>query len=131
MMIMTIWWSKATRLLEFSRSWMLVSAEQTLDLRTRLFCDRQTDRGIGYSSKWISNMYCRKFLVQKYLRKIISEHILAIIFFQILDLILRNYPKETLIVLFEARNEITSWFSWSFLFSLWYFTTTGKTRSCK
>ena len=37
MMIMTIWWSKATRLLEFSRS-------VSLDLRTRLFCDEE-DRG--------------------------------------------------------------------------------------
>ena len=34
MMIMTIWWSKATRLLEFSH---FVS----LDLRTRIFCDEE------------------------------------------------------------------------------------------
>ena len=36
MMIMTIWWSKATRLLEFSRS-------VSLDLRTRIFCDEDED----------------------------------------------------------------------------------------
>ena len=36
MMIMTIWWSKATRLLEFSRS----RPQAEPDLRTRLFCDR-------------------------------------------------------------------------------------------
>ena len=36
MMIITIWWSKATRLLEFSRS-------VSLDLRTRIFCDEEED----------------------------------------------------------------------------------------
>ena len=36
MMMMTIWWSKATRLLEFSRS-------VSLDLRTRLFCDEDEE----------------------------------------------------------------------------------------
>ena len=35
-MIMTIWWSKAMRLLEFSRS-------VSLDLRTRIFCDEDED----------------------------------------------------------------------------------------
>ena len=50
---MTIWWSKATRLLEFSRSWPQGEPE------TRLFCDRhilrdgRTDGRIGYSSSWI------------------------------------------------------------------------------
>ena len=51
MMIMTIWWLKATRLLEFSRS--RPQAEPDL----RLFCDEdkedEEDRGIGYSSSWI------------------------------------------------------------------------------
>ena len=45
-MIMTFWWSKATKLLEFSRS-------VSLDLRTRIFCDQdeeEEDRGIAYSS---------------------------------------------------------------------------------
>ena len=58
MMIMTIWWSKATRLLEFSRS-------VSLDLRTRIFCDQdeeEEDRGIAYSSSWIEKcgMCCKR-----------------------------------------------------------------------
>ena len=40
MMIMTIWWSKATQLLEFSRS----RSQAEPDLRTRLFCDRGGQR---------------------------------------------------------------------------------------
>ena len=38
MMMMTIWWSKATRLLEFSRSY-LGSPEVRGAAATRLFCD--------------------------------------------------------------------------------------------
>ena len=55
-MMMTIWWSKATRLLEFSRSWVRrilriqrPEKRDTFAWRT----DRRTDRGIGYSSKWM------------------------------------------------------------------------------
>ena len=53
MMMMTIWWSKATRLLEFSRS----RPQAEPDLRTRLFCDEdEEDRGIAYSSSWMTTI---------------------------------------------------------------------------
>ena len=69
MMIMTIWWSKATRLLEFSRS----SANRTLwheeevgpgfSVTARGSLREEEDRGgIGYSSKWIQG---RETLVVK------------------------------------------------------------------
>ena len=54
-MMMTIWWSKATRLLEFSRSLQgSVDLEHAAEKRDT-FCvtGGRTDRGIGYSSSWI------------------------------------------------------------------------------
>ena len=62
MMMMTIWWSKATRLLEFNRSWERRRAHHsTRNVRAVVpekrdtFCvtGGRTDRGIGYSSSWI------------------------------------------------------------------------------
>ena len=55
MMMMTIWWSKATRLLEFSRSLrdQLGSTFQPEKRDTFCVTGRQTDGGIGYSSSWM------------------------------------------------------------------------------
>ena len=58
MMIMTIWWSKATRLLEFSRSrpqGKHFAPRHEEEVGPGFFVTEEEDRGgIGYSSKWMS-----------------------------------------------------------------------------
>ena len=56
MMIMTIWWSKATRLLEFSRSrpQSRFAPRHEEEVGPGFFVtEEEEDRGIGYSSKWM------------------------------------------------------------------------------
>ena len=57
MMMMTIWWSKATRLLEFSRSLDIAHSSQKNVTPFAWRTDRQAGGGIGYSSSWIALKY--------------------------------------------------------------------------
>ena len=53
MMIMTIWWSKATRLLEFSRSVNRTLRSRASTCGPGFFVTDRGGGGIGYSSSWI------------------------------------------------------------------------------
>ena len=55
MMIMAIWWSKATRLLEFSRSSVNRNLRHEEEVGPGFFVTEDRGGGIGHSSKWISN----------------------------------------------------------------------------
>ena len=53
MMIMTIWWSKATRLLEFSRSSVKRTLRHEEEVGPGFFVTEDRGGGIGCSSEWI------------------------------------------------------------------------------
>ena len=66
MMIMTIWWSKATRLLEFSRSKFAPRHEEEVGLLTcgPGFFVTEEDRGIVYSSKWMLSRITERVVIR-------------------------------------------------------------------